>query len=101
MTNRKATTAAALLGAVAIASAAYGIGTQAGDGTASAARDNSPAAARDRGPGERFLELRFGGLAERLGVNADELQEALTVFHEREHGERRDAFAQALAGALG
>jgi transcriptional regulator with XRE-family HTH domain len=99
MSTPKAITAAALAGGVALASAAYGIGTQAGDGTASAARDNSSAAARDGGPGERFLELRFGDLAERLGVDADELDDALRDF-EREHGERRDAFAQALAEAL-
>jgi hypothetical protein len=99
MTNRKAATAAALLGAVALASAAYGIGTQSGDGTASAARDNS-SGARGGPPGERFFELGFGDLAEELGVNEDELADALRDFHDREHTERRDPFASAVAEAL-
>jgi Clp amino terminal domain, pathogenicity island component len=102
MTNRKAATAAALAGAVALASAAYGIGTQSGDGTAAAARDGT---AQDRVPrlGEVAVDLdaRFGDLAEELGVDADELRDALMDFHDQEHGERRDAFAAALAEALG
>jgi transcriptional regulator with XRE-family HTH domain len=99
MTNRKAATAAALAGAVALASAAYGIGTQTDDGTASAARDNG-STARDGAPGERIVHFGFGDLAERLGVDENELSDALRDFHEREHTERRDAFAEALAQAL-
>jgi hypothetical protein len=87
------TTAAALAGAVALSSAAYGIGTQAGDGTA-AARDG---AAQDGGPPARA----FGGLADELGVDADELRDALMDFHDRQDGERRDALASVLADALG
>jgi hypothetical protein len=90
----KAATAAILAGAVALASAAYGIGTQTGDGTAEAARDGN---AR----GEAAFFLRFDGLAEELGVDADELREAMMDFHEQERGEVRDAFASALAEALG
>ncbi|MGH2500369.1 MAG: hypothetical protein ACRDF0_09830 [Candidatus Limnocylindria bacterium] len=74
---------------MALASAAYGIGTQTGGGTASAARDG---AARNGEP-------RFDGLADELGVDAGELRDALADFHEREEGARRDA-ATALAEAL-
>jgi hypothetical protein len=104
MRTPKAATAAILAGAVALASAAYGIGTQAGDGTASAARDGD-SAARDgdsaaRDGGDRVVFFRFDGLADELGVDAGELRQALTDFHEQEAGERRDAFATALAEAL-
>ena len=92
--STKAATAAVLAGAVALASAAYGIGTQTGDGTAEAARDGRA----QHGPG---LMLRFDGLAAELGVGADELEQALRDFHEQEEGEVRDAFASALAEALG
>ena len=92
--STKAATAAVLAGAVALASAAYGIGTQTGDGTAEAARDGRA----QHGPG---LMLRFDGLADELGVGADELEQALRDFHEQEEGEVRDAFASALAEALG
>jgi hypothetical protein len=94
MKSSKAAIAAVLAGAVAIASAAYGIGTQTGDGTAAAARDGN--AQR-----ERALIPRFGDLADELGVEQDELEEALRDFHEQEHAELRDAFASALAEALG
>jgi hypothetical protein len=94
MSTPKAATAAALAGAVALASAAYGIGTQTGDGTAEAARDGNARA-------EPMQFLRFDGLAEELGVDADELREAMMDFHEQERGEIRDSFAIALAEALG
>jgi hypothetical protein len=92
--SKKAATAAVLAGAVALASAAYGVGTQTGDGTAEAARDRGA----DPGPG---LFMRFDGLADELGVDPDELEQALRDFHEQEEGEIRDAFATALADALG
>jgi hypothetical protein len=91
--SKKAATAAVLAGAVALASAAYGIGTQTGDGTAEAARD------RGVQPGPSFF-MSFDGLADELGVDPDELEEALMDFHEQERGEIRDAFATALAEAL-
>ena len=94
MKPSKAATAAVVAGAVALASAAYGIGTQTGDGTAEAARDGK---AQD----EPTFLMRFDGLAEELGVDADELEEAMMDFHEQERGELRDAFASALAEALG
>jgi hypothetical protein len=103
MRTPKATTAAVLAGAVALASAAYGIGTQTDDGTASAARDESR-------PGDRFerfhpggpgIGFGFGGLADELGVDAEELRNALEDFHEQKAGDARDAFAGALAEELG
>jgi hypothetical protein len=98
MTSKKAATAAVLAGAVALASAAYGIGTQTGDGTAEAARDRDRDRGVEPGPG---LFMRFDGLADELGVDADELEDALMDFAEREKGQVRDAFASALAEALG
>jgi Clp amino terminal domain, pathogenicity island component len=103
MRTPKATTAAILAGAVALASAAYGIGTQTDDGTASAARDDSRGGDRFErfhvgGPGIAF---GFGGLADELGVDADELQSALEDFREQKAGDARDGFATALAEALG
>src|SRR5918999_4496515 len=102
MNSRKAATAAVLAGGVALASAAYGIGTQTGDGNADAARDGAAQAARDgnRQDGPAFF-MRFDGLADDLGVDADELEDALRDFHEQERGELRDSFASALAEALG
>ena len=102
MNSRKAATAAVLAGGVALASAAYGIGTQTGDGNAEAARDGTAQTARDgnRQDGPAFF-MRFDGLADELGVDADELEDALRDFHEQERGELRDAFASALAEALG
>jgi hypothetical protein len=95
MRSPKMTTAVVLAGAVALASAAYGIGTQSGDGNA-AARDGAAQGGWERPPGPGF-----GDLADELGVDADELRDALADFREQEHGERRDAFATALAEALG
>jgi hypothetical protein len=91
--SKKAATAAVLAGAVALASAAYGIGTQTGDGTAEAAREGQPRAER--------LFMSVDDLAKELGVEADELEDAMRDFHEQERGEVRDAFASALAEALG
>jgi hypothetical protein len=92
--SKKAATAAVLAGAVALASAAYGIGTQTGDGTAEAAREGQARA-------EPRLFMSVDDLAEELGVDADELEDAMRDFHEQERGEVRDAFASALAEALG
>jgi hypothetical protein len=94
MRSSKAATAAVLAGAVALASAAYGIGTQTGNGTAEAARDGDARC-------EPRVFMRFDGLADALGVGPDELEEAMRDFHEREKDDVRDAFASALAEALG
>jgi hypothetical protein len=99
MRTPKAATAAILAGAVALASAAYGIGTQSGDGTASAG-GGGERGNRSSGDWEPPAAA-FGDLADELGVDADELRDALSEFHERELRERRDSFATALAEALG
>jgi hypothetical protein len=102
MKSSKAATAAVLAGAVALASAAYGIGTQTGDGNAEAARDGATEVAVEGrvGPGQAFF-MRFDGLADELGVDADQLEDAMRDFHEQNEGDMRDAFATALADALG
>ena len=97
MRSRTKATAVVMAGAVALSSAAYGIGTQAGGGTA-AAENGNRAAAVDCGPGMRF---GFRGLAEELGVDAAELRAALEDFRQQNEGDHRDAFAAALADALG
>jgi hypothetical protein len=102
MRTSKAAIAAVLLGAVALASAAYGIGTQTDDGTAAARgeradRDRGERGMRDFGPPEAL----FGDLADELGVDADKLRDALEDFHRQREGEARNDFAAALADALG
>lgn len=89
-----------LTGAVAVASAAYGLGSQADDGAAVArggeSRTGGPPIFMERGPGPGFQKL-----AKTLGVDADELAKALRDFHEQGESARRDGFATALAEALG
>jgi hypothetical protein len=97
MRTSKAAVAATLAGAVALASAAYGIGTQTGGGDAAARDETGP----DGGPRFGVVANPLGGLAKELGVDADELRDALADFHQQEEGEPRDAFAAALAKALG
>ena len=94
MRTPRKTTAIFLAGGVAIASGAYAIGTQAGGGSADA-RDSGAKAPRF-GPGEPFDDL-----ADALGVEADELRDALADFRSRHRTERKDAFAAGLADALG
>jgi transcriptional regulator with XRE-family HTH domain len=91
----KKTTAIVLAGAVGLSTVAYGIGTQAGDGSsAAAARQNAGA---QRG----FTPPGLADLAKELGVEADALHDALRDYHKQEHAEMRSAFAAALAEALG
>lgn len=87
-------------GALAIASIGYGLGTQADDGTAAAGGDSDRSAARGM-TSERGAPPGFGDLARTLGVEADQLADALRDFHEQEHADHRDEFATELAGALG
>jgi biotin operon repressor len=90
-------------GALAIASVAYGLGTQADDGTAVA--DNAASASKSRDGGARFfmrgVPPGFDDLAYRLGVEADELRDALRDFHDQEHADRRAEMSTKLAEALG
>ena len=103
MTRGKRTTALALAGAVALASGAYALGSQAGDGSAAAAKTTNatgygpppgggPGAWRGGGPG-----VRLTGLADKLGVSEADLRKALTDLGT----EKRDDIAQKLADALG
>ena len=103
MTRGKRTTALALAGAVALASGAYALGSQAGDGSAAAAKTANTTgygpppggglgAWHGGGPGEGLT-----GLADRLGVSEAALRKALADLG----NEKRDDIAQKLADALG
>jgi transcriptional regulator with XRE-family HTH domain len=113
MTNRTKTMTAALGGAVALASAAFAIGSQAGDGAATAASSGSSArsapAAADAafvraarfGPGARGAGL--SDLAGDLGVSEAKLRDALEAIRDdlEPKGDRREEHTAALAKALG
>ena len=94
----KTATALVLVGAVGLASAAYGIGSAAGGGSATAEPDKTPTTKREFRLGP---PPGFGDLADKLGVDQDELAEAMRDFGEQEMSEHRDDFANALAKALG
>jgi transcriptional regulator with XRE-family HTH domain len=129
MEKRTKTTAMVLAGSVALASTAYGIGSQSGDGTTDAATRSAKAAAGGQTLAERlgvseaklraaFEDIRKddpppGGdprarlekaLADALGRPQTEIADALDQLrkqHEAEHAERRAAFAKSLADELG
>lgn len=90
------TAALVLVGAVALSSVAYGVGTQIGGGSADAANESG---SQDRGRWRGGPGL--GDLAKELGVSASELRKAFRDFHEQNGDERRQDFAAALAQALG
>lgn len=105
MRNPKQKTAAVLAGAVALASGAYALGSQT-DGNAEAAGERPAAADRP------FLHLRGGGppggfgldrLADRLGVEEDDLRDALEDVRGdlKPPREIRADFAKELADELG
>jgi len=101
--KKKQTTALALTGAVALASGAYALGSQS-DGSAVAAGDDArPAFAHRGGPGPG-PGAGFGleRLADRLGVEASDLREALEDVRGTiaPPADRRDAFAKELAAEL-
>lgn len=81
-------------GAVALASGAYAIGTQAGGGSAVA--EDSASADRPRAPDEALNDL-----ADSLGVDRDELRDALADFGKQHKPKLVDEFAGDLADALG
>jgi DNA-binding transcriptional MerR regulator len=102
MANRKQMTALALAGAVALASGAYALGSQADDGSAEAAKTARDEVAFGNGfgpgrPGAPGFRPGFDDLADRLGVDEDELRAALEDIA----SERKDDLAQRLAAALG
>jgi transcriptional regulator with XRE-family HTH domain len=105
MTRGKQTTVLALTGAVALASGAYALGSQAGDGSAEAAKTSSGQARDEVRFGHGFGPGRLGGpglrpgfedLADRLGVDEADLREALDDMA----AERKADLAQRLADAL-
>jgi hypothetical protein len=78
-------TAVVLAGGVALASVAYALGSESGDGSAVA---------------QNATAQRGHALADSLGVDPTDLQEALMEFREQHATERRDDFAAGLARAL-
>jgi hypothetical protein len=100
MRSQRRTSVIVVGGALAIASGAYGLGTQADDGTAIA--ENSQNGQR----GERLLFARgapcgFSDLADKLGVDENKLEQALSDFRSEDEGGVRVDFAKDLAAALG
>jgi len=100
MRRQRRTTIIVVGGALAIASVGYGLGTQAGDGTAIA--DNATTE-QDGGRPERggLAPPGLGSLATKLGVEQTELMQALRDYHDQHAMDRRDEFAAKLAKALG
>jgi transcriptional regulator with XRE-family HTH domain len=105
MTTRRRSTIIVVGGALAVASVGYGLGTQADDGTAAAGSGQTTSEENRRGGPPAFLgggqPPGFQALADKLGVDADKLAQALRDFHQSEEGNRRDDFAASLAKALG
>jgi len=108
MRRQRRTTIIVVGGALAVASVGYGLGTQAGDGTAIA--DNAAAeqdgSGAERGgapplPFERGAPPGLNRLADKLGVGSTELMNALRNYHDQNEASRRDDFAATLAKALG
>ena len=108
MQRQRRTTIIVVGGALAIASVGYGLGTQAGDGTAIAdnattEQDGSGA----EGVGAPPLRFQRGAppglsqLADKLGVGTTELTNVLRDYHDQHESDRRDEFAAKLATALG
>jgi len=108
----KQRTAVALAAAIALASGAYALGSQAGDGAAVAANggsdDNAQAAPPRWGGGPPGLSDRggppgFSELADRLGVEQDALQDAMSDLRGTiaPPGPPGDDFPKELADELG
>jgi biotin operon repressor len=100
MRTQRRTTVIVVGGALAIASVGYGLGTQAGDGTAVAdgAQSRNGGAAL---PFERGAPPGLSDLANTLGVDQDKLDQAFRDFHDQHEGDRHEEFSAALAKALG
>lgn len=99
MPTQRKTSIIVVGGALAVASAAYGLGTQAGDGTAVADSQNGERGSRvalDRGG-----PCGFSGLADDLGVDDNKLEQALRDFRSSHDDGARADFAADLAAALG
>jgi DNA-binding transcriptional MocR family regulator len=98
MSRQRRTTIIVVGGALAIASVGYGLGTQAGDGTAIA--DNNTTE-QDGSGAERGGAPGLSRLADKLGVGTTELMTALRDYHDQHESGRRDEFSAKLAKALG
>ncbi|MBA3263312.1 MAG: hypothetical protein H0T69_12750 [Thermoleophilaceae bacterium] len=97
MRSPNKTTALVLAASLGLASAAYGLGSQAGGGSAVAESGSVQRAScgpHDRGPA-------LDDFADALGVDAEDLRDALRDFHEERRADGRKAFATALGKALG
>jgi biotin operon repressor len=108
MRRQRRTTIIVVGGALAIASVGYGLGTQAGDGTAIAdnATTEQDGSGGERGgapplPFERGAPPGLSVLAGKLGVEQTALMQALRDYHDQNDADRRDEFAAKLADALG
>ena len=104
MTPRTKNTAVALSGALVLASGAYALGTQAGDGEALAGGTTSPSVriAGPNGPGP-CGPRDLSGIARRLGVTEAKLRAALEDLRPDKGAkdEHEAALAKALASELG
>jgi Clp amino terminal domain, pathogenicity island component len=102
MTPRTKKTAAALSGALVLASGAYALGSQASDGAALA---GSTTASSSQQPGRPFGRGHhrddLSGLAGRLGVSQAKLHAALADLRPDRRDDHEGVVAKALAGALG
>jgi hypothetical protein len=108
MRRQRRTTIIVVGGALAIASVGYGLGTQAGDGTAiadnAAAEQDGSGAERGGAPPlgfDRGAPPGLSALADKLGVDSTALMRALRDYHDQHDADRRDQFAVKLAKALG
>lgn len=102
MTTRTKQLALAVTGTAVLASAAYGLGTQADDGNAEAAKARS-STTQQQAPPSRHGN-RLADLAKELGVTEDKLRAALDAVRTKQDEDRADprtAQAKALADALG
>jgi Clp amino terminal domain, pathogenicity island component len=108
MTPRSKKTAAALSGALVLASGAYALGTQTGDGTALAGDKTTSSAGRPAGappgPGRPGGPRDLSGIAAQLGVTEAKLRAALEDLSPdrgAKKDDHQDALAKALATELG
>jgi hypothetical protein len=103
MTPRSKKTAAALSGALVLASGAYALGTQTSDGTALAGA-KTPTQTGAPGPGRPGGPRDLSGIATKLGVTEAKLRAALEDLRPDRGGKdevRKDELAKALATELG
>lgn len=105
MRTTRRTTVIVAGGALAVASVGYGLGTQVDGGTAAAGGGQTTGEDNRNGTRSAFVHggqpPGFQELADKLGVDADELAQAFRDFRESDDGDRRDDFAASLADALG